>query len=210
MIYRNTTAIEAVNEGRDTPDAYYHPKHPSELIATSKWHATDAWRGYHELTPEPGYKLLDSSWLTGDWDDAPAGHSDNEVAKQIEQLEAEHGDIFVIYTPTSNVFSTSFDVLVRDPAKPVNKGKAAGVKTRLFTEPDGSFRVRYHATDVISWNAATDKYTLNSGGWHTMTTAKRMNEYLPSYRGYVCRRNWELKFVDADGVYHDLIDGMEV
>lgn len=179
MIHRNTTAIEAVNNGTDTPDAFYHK---SLLMATSKWHSTDAWRGYNELTAEPGWKLLDSDWLTGNWDDAPAGHSENEQEARLAKLEAEHRELWVIYTPTSNVFSTSIDVLVRDPdhvPSPALRGKIVAHKTRRFELPNGGWRVRYHATDVIAYDGA-GVYTLNSGGWLTTTTKKRINEYLPS------------------------------
>lgn len=214
MIYTDTTAIDAVNRGIDTPDAFYHPKHPSELIAKSKWHSTDGWRGHYELEAGPGYKVIDADWTTGDWGD---GISDEQgpdaTERKLKALEAEHGDIYVVYTPTSNVFSTGFDVLARDPeAKPANRGRIVAHKTRLFEEADGSFRVRYHATDVISYAAATDKYTLNTGGWATMTTAKRINEYLPRGRGYVYRKNWVMYVhsPDVERADIELKDGMEV
>jgi hypothetical protein len=209
MIYQNTTAIEAVNNGADTPDAFYHK---STLIATSKYVATDGWRGYQEVTPEPGYKEIDADWLTGDWDDAPAGHSESEVDAKTKALEREHGDIWLIFTPTSNVFSTSYSVIVRDkstPAKPVNKGKLIAGKTRKFTEDDGSWRVRYHATDVVIYDANKQPhYTLNSGGWLTKTTKERINTALPS--GYwISQKNfkWTVHTPAGD---REFVDGMEV
>jgi hypothetical protein len=81
--------------------------------------------------------------------------------------------------------------LVRDTTKPINKGKLIAGKTRRFDEPDGSFKVRYHATYVVSFDAKTGVYTLNTGGWHTMTTAKRITEALPA-GWHVSRRNWIL------------------
>lgn len=212
MIFRDTTAIEAVNNGQDTPDAFYHK---STLIATSKWHSTDAWRGYTEVTAEPGYKILDSDWMTGDWGDAVAAeHGETPTEARLEKLEQEYRDLFVIYTPTSNVFSTAIDVVVRDPdVKPV-RGKTIAHKTKLFTDADGSWRVRYHATDVVSFNATTGKYTLDTGGWNTMTTAKRMSEHLPS--GYhVYRHQWVLYLREPGsdnkwGADRPVTDGMEV
>lgn len=211
MIYYDNTAIEAVNTGRDTPDAFYNPKRPSELIAKAKWHATDAWRGHYELVPEPGYKLIDSDWTTGDWGDAISEMQGPDATEaKVKAAEAQHGTVYVIFTPTSNVFSTGLDILTDDPdAKPVNKGRVVGHKTRRFDEPDGSFRVRYHATDVIAYNAATGRYTLNTGGWNTMTTAKRINEYLPS-GCYVYRRNWIMYLHRPGRADVELKDGMEV
>lgn len=213
MVLQDTTAIQAVNEGRDTPDAFYHPKHPSQLIAKSKWVKTDAWRGYTEIVPEPGYKELDADWMTGDWGDAPEGHSSSEVEAKIKQLEKQYGDVHVIFAPTSNVFSTSYSVIVRDPDVAVTRemrGVLVGHKTRKFVDPDGSWRVRYHATDVVSYNAKTGKYTLNTGGWATMTTSKRMTEFLPAGY-YVYRRNWVM-YVHCPDERGDIeiTDGMEV
>lgn len=190
MIYHDTTAIDAVNAGNDVPDAFYRG---STLIATSKWHSTDAWRGYHEVVPEPGFKKLEQDWLTGDWGDAISDeHNGDKFDARLHALEPEHKDLYVIYTPSSNVFSTITTVLARDPDTPVNKGKLVATKTRLFEEDDGSFRLRYHATYVVSYDAKRKVFTLNTGGWHTMTTAKRMNDYLPS--GWrVNRRDWKLR-----------------
>lgn len=206
MKYINTTAIEAVNNGTDAPDGYFHG---SNLIAKHKYVSTDGWRGYSTVVAEPGYKIILDGWVTGDYDDAPAGHSESEVDAMIDTLALTNEDIWVIFTPTSNVFSTAYAVLARDPeTKPV-KGKTVGVKTKLFEDPDGSWRVQYHATDVISYNAGTGKYKLDSGGWATMTTAKRMNQYLPD--GYcVYRRDWVLYVTTPDHDRLELIDGMEV
>jgi len=50
--------------------------------------------------------------------------------------------------------------------------------TVIRTLPDG-FALRYHATDVVT--ARNDgTVTLNSGGWRTATTKKRINAYLPA------------------------------
>jgi hypothetical protein len=209
MIYHDTTAIDAVNEGRDVPDAFYHPKRPSELIARSHHVSVDGWRGYHELTPEPGYKKIEADWLTGDWDDAPEGHRESEVSHRVEKLAQQYGEVFVVFTPTSNVFSTSYSVIVRDPdAGKVNKGVVVGHKTRKFTDPDGSWRVRYHATDVVSYDAKTGKYKLDTGGWNTMTTSKRMTEHLPGGY-YVYRKNWVM-YVHTPAGDKELTDGIEV
>lgn len=210
MIHHNTTAIDAVNNGTDTPDAFYHK---STLIATSKWVNTDGWRGYTKTTPEAGYIEIEADWVTGDYDDAPEGNSSSEVEAKIKALEAEHGDIWVIYAPTSNVFSTAYTVLVRDKNyKPTKqeRGKLIAKATRRWDYLDGSFRVRYHATDVIIYDANKQPhYTLNTGGWATMTTARRITDALPS-GWYVYRKNWVM-YLHRTGLDDvELTDGMEV
>ena len=207
MIYHDTTAIDAVNQGRDIPDAFYHK---TLLIACRKYVSTDAWRGYNTVTPEPGFKLVDSDWTTGDWGDAISDmQGPDATERKLAELEAEHGDIWVIYTPTSNVFSTGLDVLVRDAATPINRGKAIAKATRKFTEPDGSYRLRYHATDVVKYDAGRDVYTLNTGGWNTMTTDRRMTDALPA-GWYVYRRNWVMYLHKPGADDVEITDGMEV
>lgn len=208
MIHHLTNAIDNANGDNYAPsDAFYHK---TLLIARSEYRAIDGWRGYREIIPEPGFKSLDSDWLTGDWDDAPDGHASSTVEQKLEQLEREHGEIWVIYTPTSNVFSTSYDVLVRDESTPINRGKAIAKATRRFDEPDGSWRVRYHATDVIKYDAKRDTYTFNTGGHNTMTTGRRMTDALPA-GWYVYRRDWVM-YVHTPGNDNDLEiqDGMEL
>jgi len=47
------------------------------------------------------------------------------------------------------------------------------VATRIEQE-DGMTKIYYHETPVVSFNA--DKIVLDSGGWRTVTTKRRMNE----------------------------------
>ena len=51
-------------------------------------------------------------------------------------------------------------------------------KTRITTE-DGIIRVRYHSTDVVTFDDAT--ITLRTGGWKTVTTKARMNQTSNEY-----------------------------
>jgi hypothetical protein len=206
MIHYDNTAIDAVNEGRDTPDAFYHK---STLIATSEYVHTDGWRGYTKIKPVQGFKEVEADWVTGDWDDAPEGNSSSEVEAKIKELEKQYGDIFVIFAPTSNVFSTSYAVIVRDPDAVPLKGKTIAHKTKRYDTSNGGWRVQYHATDVVTYDPNKQPhYTLNTGGWDTMTTAKRMTDALPSGY-YVYRRNWIMYVHTPDGD-RELKDGMEV
>ena len=44
---------------------------------------------------------------------------------------------------------------------------------------DGVFMIRLHQTDIITINS-DNTYTLNSGGWRSLTTKSRMNEFSPA------------------------------
>ena len=83
-------------------------------VETANWVSTSAWRGYMGFQQKPGWISLESGWATGRYDDVSWKHDFNDF---IESLEA--GDvvtdfpIVIVSAPTSNVFSTSIDVLVR-------------------------------------------------------------------------------------------------
>lgn len=70
-------------------------------------------------------------------------------------------------------------------------------KTRVFTEK-GVTKVRYHETDVVSFD--DEKIILNSGGWNTNTTRDRMNQASNQFdlRYGVSRRSDQL-FTDFGG-----------
>jgi len=60
----------------------------------------------------------------------------------------------------------------------VSKKSVIGThKTNVIASPLTGAVVRYHATDVIT-HTPDGLLTLNTGGWFTRTTAKRMNQYL--------------------------------
>jgi len=43
---------------------------------------------------------------------------------------------------------------------------------------DGSIVIRYHATDILTYHG-DDTMTIDTGGWHTTTTAARYSNWLP-------------------------------
>lgn len=109
--YINAEAIEAVNEGREVP------KRIGEFRL--KYVATDEWRGYWEAnaTKESGWLKLKNGWVTGDWDDTPEGCASRDVESSLDALnqkvQALGGEVMVVFVPTTNVFSTAYDVFVR-------------------------------------------------------------------------------------------------
>jgi len=87
--------------------------------------------------------------------------------------------------------------------------KPSGVATTLRRVGD-AIAIRYHDTDVVTVSA-DDTYTLDSGGWRTVTTKARINEYSPA-RLYQQKGVWYLSTptgripfadgmaVDSDGI----------
>lgn len=58
--------------------------------------------------------------------------------------------------------------------RPLGTGRA----TRIIRRSDDAIDIRYQATDVVTYYA-DGRITLNSDGWHTVTTRARFNEYSP-------------------------------
>ena len=116
MKHIDGTVLEAVYNGDgDAPEHIFDPEDESTPIARVFWNG-NGWRGHYDtelLDGVTGWKHVDEGANTGAWEDAPAGTSNAEVEDQIEKLEAEHGTILVVGLPTSNVFSTAFDVYAK-------------------------------------------------------------------------------------------------
>ena len=81
-----------------------------------------------------------------------------------------------------------------------------GVATNIRTE-NGTTHVRYHYTDVVSFNE--DTIVLRSGGWQTVTTKARMNQtanqFGLNFSVFQRKGSW---FVDFNGETLDFSDGM--
>lgn len=63
-------------------------------------------------------------------------------------------------------------------ARDMNAGKPVQNHTRLFKRGE-DYAVRLHSTDVVTVHP-DGTYTLNAGGWYTVTTKERINSYGPA------------------------------
>lgn len=70
---------------------------------------------------------------------------------------------------------------------------------------DGSVGIMLHSTYVVKIHE-DNTYTLNSGGWQTLTTKDRINQYSPRY---VYQKNFEW-FVKINDKSYPFMDGMVV
>ncbi len=71
--------------------------------------------------------------------------------------------------------------------------------TTVYTRED-MMRVRFHYTDVVSWNDST--IILNTGGWQTATTKSRMNQasrqFDLGYSVYAKNFGWFVRWGEQD------------
>lgn len=77
--------------------------------------------------------------------------------------------------------------------------------TWLERRDDKTIAVRYHETDIVI--LTPHWIELDSGGWHTKSTASRISEYAPGYL-YSANPGWH--WHDMDGGAHPYFDGMRI
>lgn len=79
------------------------------------------------------------------------------------------------------------------------RSKKLGNNTYAIRHPD-SLAIRLHSTDILTFTP-DGAVTVNSGGWRTVTTKARLNEYLPA--GSIGQRNgqwyWHTGATYSDG-----------
>lgn len=114
MLHKDETVLAAAfgDDDETIPEQIFAPD--GTAIATVKYVRTDAWRGHYDTDPieGSGWERIDEGWVTGNWDDAPAGCSADEVEAKLEEY-ARDAEVVVVGLPTSNVFSTAYDVYRR-------------------------------------------------------------------------------------------------
>lgn len=79
------------------------------------------------------------------------------------------------------------------------KSRMAARNTLDYTLPDGERRIRLHGTDVVTLHSHGG-FTLDTGGWNTMTTRDRMNGWIPT--GYmVFTHKGQIHLCTRDGTW---------
>lgn len=107
----NTKCIEAVNNNQSVPGRLTDGFRVEYV-------KTDGWRGYYKAVPtkKSKWEAVGSDWVTGNWDDAGDNAIDSVEAKleaKAKSLAELDMEMIVVYLPTSNVFSTAYDVFTR-------------------------------------------------------------------------------------------------
>jgi hypothetical protein len=108
-------------------------------------------------------------------------------------------------------------------ARSPKAGKPIANNTRLFRRGPDRFAVQLHNTDIVTIERTfeidgkkvrlrgDDVYTLNTGGWRTVTTKERINRYVPG-TVYSVRGVWRYDWRHHDGGHSACTfeDGMKV
>lgn len=88
-----------------------------------------------------------------------------------------------------------------------NWRKQIGKKSTMVYADEGLTKIRYHDTDVVSFN--DKKVVLNSGYWYTSTTKRRMNQASNYFDlGFNVHQKDSYWFVDYKGKTIPFEEGM--
>lgn len=80
--------------------------------------------------------------------------------------------------------------------------RVTGRATTVFTDTEGALGCFYHSTCVAK-RAPDGRITLNTGGWRTVTTKLRMNQFANQH----C--NGEFSVYQSNGLWFVRIDGQD-
>ncbi len=86
-----------------------------------------------------------------------------------------------------------------------------GTVATTVTRANGVLVVRYHSTDIVTYDEKTTRVTLRTGGYDTVTTRRRMNQAAQQFGlGFqVVRRSGStMVLVSGRTGYTPLVDGM--
>lgn len=119
------------------------------------------------------------------------------IEELARQLDREGYDTLIVYAPTSNVFSTAWDLLKKKRGR-IETTKRRKLANNTYLIDNGKRRaVRLHSTDIAT-EAGAGKLRLDSGGWDTMTTRERLRRFT------TCRVYRDKGQTYVDGVkFHD-------
>lgn len=86
---------------------------------------------------------------------------------------------------------SDLDAKLRTKAgKPADSRKLAN-NTYGVRKENGDIAVRLHATDVVTWHP-DETVTLNTGGWYTVTTKGRINDWADPFSVYSVGGTWHV------------------
>lgn len=129
-----------------------------------------------------GYELIDELFAdsSGFGQDNEPALSVNQFERRIAELVREHGTLTAKITQ-AGMFQVYVGLFKKTGTK-----RAKLLASNVYLIDDN--RVRLYDTDIITDNG-DGTITLNTGGFNTMTTSKRMNEFSSAH---VYRKNWEM------------------
>lgn len=81
-----------------------------------KYVSTDGWRGYYDTSAIlDGLSDVENGWVTGDYGDVPWKRDTHTFFQRLEaRTLVPPVELYILFEPTSNVFSTACTIMARD------------------------------------------------------------------------------------------------
>lgn len=132
-----------------------------------------------------GYELIEELFAdsSGFGQDSEPALSVNQFERRIGQLVNEHGTLTAKIT-NHGMFQV-YVGLFKKTCK--SKAKTIASNVLLVEKEDGKRAIRLYETDIVTDNG-DGTLTVDNGGYSTMTTHKRINEFSSLHAS---RKNWE-------------------
>ena len=157
-----------------------------------------------------GYTLVNSYFV----DNSGFGSEDEPTLTPANFLAKVKAGFFygIIEQGQFQVYIGEFKKIAKPRAKilaeqGITSSKLISKSCRITKYNNGDFIVRLYSTDIITIRG--NKIILNSGGYKTLTTKARLNEFLADHniRVWQEKHNW---YIDDRGTKRDFFDGIEL
>lgn len=112
VLFGDHKAYGCAEDYTDEPFGWFTDLLPAEWTGR-RYIRTDAWRGYYDTAPLlKGLKEIESGWMTGNYGDVPWKRDSHAFLEALSEGEIEPPcTVYVLFEPTSNVFSTATGIL---------------------------------------------------------------------------------------------------
>jgi len=101
---------------------------------------------------------------------------------------------------------TSLELKIKKEVDGIVNSKKISKSCRIINYTNGDKTIKLYTTDILQFK--NNKIVLNSGGYKTVTTKTRMNDFLPDdVRVYQKENNW---YIDYNGKILEFFDGIEL
>lgn len=114
-LFGNHKAYGCTEDGIDEAPGWFTDLIPEGWTGRPYVH-TDGWRGYFDSDSVlVGLTKVENGWMTGDYGDVPWKRDTHAFLEALSEGEIEPPcEVFVLFEPTSNVFSTATTILAKD------------------------------------------------------------------------------------------------
>lgn len=152
-----------------------------------------------------GYELITELFVdsSGFGTESEPALTQSSFERELTSLLKEHGVL------TAKITGAGMFQVYVGLFKKVRKTTAKTISRNVLQYMDGGkVVVRLYETDILKLNTYNNEVELFTGGYHTVTTKKWLNKYLP-HGVYVYQKDWDW-FINQDGQNIPFTEGIKL